>query len=141
MMMQLISLLSFNEISTTTITIILFVLLTLLYFAGFKLKRWFIKRGTVEENSGLGIVEGALLSLFGLFIGFTFSMASSRFDHRRETIIAEANNIGTAILRTDLYPDSARTEIRSHLKLYLEYRIAYYDAVVDESLIKASLEG
>ena len=68
--MQLISLLSFNEISTTTITIILFVLLTLLYFAGFKLKRWFIKRGTVEENSGLGIVEGALLSLFGLFIGF-----------------------------------------------------------------------
>ena len=141
MMMQLISLLSFNEISTTTITIILFVLLTLLYFAGFKLKRWFIKRGTVEENSGLGIVEGALLSLFGLFIGFTFSMASYRFDHRRETIIAEANNIGTAILRTDLYPDSARTEIRSHLKLYLEYRIAYYDAVVDESLIKASLEG
>jgi hypothetical protein len=73
-------------------------------------------------------MNGMLLGLLGLLLAFTFNMASSRFDTRRQVVIEEANNIGTAVLRTDLYPDSMRQLLRNELKEYVEERIAFYEA-------------
>ena len=72
-----------------------------------------------------------LLGLLGLLLAFTFGMSNSRFNTRRELVIEEANNIGTAILRTDVYPDSIRKLLRADLKEYLEARIAFYQAGMD----------
>ena len=51
---------------------------------------------------GLGAVEGAVFALLGLLIAFTFSGAASRFDTRRQLIVEEANDIGTAYPRLGL---------------------------------------
>lgn len=72
-----------------------------------------------------------LLGLLGLLLAFTFSMSNSRYDTRRQLVIEEANNIGTVILRTDIYPDSVRKLLRSNLKEYVEARIAFYQAGMD----------
>jgi hypothetical protein len=72
-----------------------------------------------------------LIGLLGLLLAFTFSMANSRFDDRRQLIIEEANIIGTTILRTDMYPDSVRNLLRSALREYVERRIAFYQAGTD----------
>ena len=56
--------------------------------------------GTAGE--GVGAVDGAVFALLGLLIAFTFSGASSRFDTRRQLIVEETNDIGTAYLRVDL---------------------------------------
>jgi hypothetical protein len=93
---------------------------------------FFIKR-TIKKNPDylnfeLGSINGALLALLGLILAFTFSMASSRFDTRRQLVIDEANDIGTVILRTDIYPDSTRTELRKNLKAYVEERIGFYQS-------------
>lgn len=58
-------------------------------------------------------------------------MSSSRFDTRRYLVIEEANAIGTAVLRTDIYPDSVRKLLRANLKDYVEARIAFYEAHMD----------
>jgi hypothetical protein len=42
-------------------------------------------------------------------------MSSDRYDSRRKIVVEEANCIGTAILRSDLYADSARTQFRNDL--------------------------
>src|SRR5437867_3724039 len=55
-------------------------------------------------QAGTGVVDGAIFALFGLLVAFTFSGAAQRFDHRRDLIVAEANDIGTAYLRLDLVP-------------------------------------
>ena len=68
------------------------------------------------------------MALLGLLLAFTFSMSNSRFDNRRQLVIEEANAIGTAILRTDFYPDSVRKLLRASLKEYVENRIAFYRA-------------
>src|SRR5580765_7773073 len=47
-------------------------------------------------EAGVGTVEGAVFALLGLLIAFTFSGAASRFDTRRQLIIEETNDIGTA---------------------------------------------
>jgi hypothetical protein len=79
-----------------------------------------------------------LIGLLGLLLAFTFSMSNSRFDNRRNLIITEANIIGTTVLRTDIYPDSVRTLLRSTLREYVERRIAFFEAGMN--LEKAMIE-
>jgi len=50
--------------------------------------------GTGAE--GVGAVDGAVFALLGLLIAFTFSGAAARFDTRRQLIVEETNDIGTA---------------------------------------------
>ncbi len=55
-----------------------------------------------HERDYFGIVLGASLTLLGLIIGFSFSMAVSRYDQRKNLEEEEANAIGTEFVRTDL---------------------------------------
>jgi hypothetical protein len=57
-----------------------------------------------DERVEFGIVLGAILTLLSLLIWFTFSMAISRYDQRRNYEAAEANAIGTEYVRADLLP-------------------------------------
>jgi hypothetical protein len=73
-----------------------------------------------------GVVLGASLTLLGLLIGFTFSMAISRYDQRKNCEEQEANAIGTEYLRADLLPQQDAWTLRSKLKEYLDQRINFY---------------
>jgi hypothetical protein len=75
-----------------------------------------------------GTVLGATLTLLGLIIGFTFSMAVSRYDQRKSLEEEEANAIGTEYVRADLLPGADREKVRAYLKDYLKQRIQFYDA-------------
>src|SRR5262249_8868795 len=63
-----------------------------------------LKKDTGTAGEGVGAVDGAVFALLGLLLAFTFSGASSRFDTRRQLIVEETNDIGTAYLRIDLLP-------------------------------------
>jgi hypothetical protein len=104
----------------------LFCLMVLSIFAGSKLgKISFIKH---KDSAGNTTIVSALFGLLGFLLAVTFGMSGSRFDARRDAIINESNAIGTAILRSDLYPDAVRKEFRNEFKRYLEARIDYYEA-------------
>lgn len=72
------------------------------------------------------MVQAATLTLLALIIGFSFSMAISRYDLRKNYEEAEANAIGTEWVRAGLIqaPDAAR--VRAQLRRYTELRIAFY---------------
>lgn len=110
----------------------IFLLIVVFYLAGYWIRKSSILNNPSESNIDLTTINGTFLGLLGLLLAFTFSMANSRFDNRREIIIEEANNIGTAILRTDIYPDSVRSILRSHMKKYVEARIAYFASGMNE---------
>jgi hypothetical protein len=73
-----------------------------------------------------GVVLSATLTLAGLLIGFSFSMAISRYDQRKDYEEEEANAIGTEYQRADLLPDSARAVVQEQLVQYLDLRIQRY---------------
>jgi hypothetical protein len=79
-----------------------------------------------EDTQDFTFIVGATLTLLGLIIGFTFSMAVSRYDQRMNFEEQEANAIGTEYLRADALPPADAAKIRSLLKQYLEKRIQYY---------------
>jgi hypothetical protein len=64
-----------------------------------------------------------MLGLLALIIGFSFSMALSRFEARRDAVVNEANAIGTAALRARLLPDPHRTETLKLLREYIQIRL------------------
>src|SRR6516225_3822369 len=66
----------------------------------------------VAELQDLGLVLTAALTLLGLTIGFTFSMAVSRYDLRKTYEAEEANAIGTEYVRADLLPAGDAAKVR-----------------------------
>jgi len=119
---------------------IIFVLILLFNWLGFKFKKWQLKKFPDRVSGSLGSVEGSMLGAMALLLGFTFSIAISKFETRKDVIVEEANDIGTAILRCDMYPDSVRNPLRADFKEYIETRIAYYTVGSDEEKIKLELE-
>ncbi len=99
-----------------------------------------IKPLSESQHKDFDVVQGATLTLLTLLIGFSFFMAITRYDQRKNDEAAEANAIGTEYVRADLLPaeDAART--RELLKQYLDRRIAYYRAGDDRSLDRIDLE-
>jgi hypothetical protein len=116
-----------------------FLLLILINYLGYRFKRHYVRKYPGTENIGIGPTEGSLLGLTALLLSFTFGMSGSKFEDRRAVIIEEANDIGTVVLRCDMYPDSARNLLRYDLRNYLETRISYYDAKDDEKEIRQIL--
>src|SRR3954447_11649061 len=78
------------------------------------------------DRGDFSIVLGATLTLLGLLIGFSFSMAISRYDQRKNYEEAEANAIGTEYVRADLLPAGDAAEVRALLKKYLDQRLVFY---------------
>jgi len=73
-------------------------------------------------------VLAACLTLLGLIVGFSFSMAVSRYDARKSAESAEANAIGTEYIRADLLPPAEAATIRQLLRRYLSERIQFFGA-------------
>lgn len=79
-----------------------------------------------DERQDLGVVLTASLTLLGLVIGFSFSMAVTRYDQRKHCEEDEANAIGTEYFRAALLPSSQTEMVRSLLAAYLTHRISFY---------------
>jgi hypothetical protein len=105
-------------------------------------RRLGVRRLTADPEGarqGVGAVEGAVFGLLGLLIAFTFSGAASRFDARRQLVVEEANNIGTAWQRLELLPSDASGELRELFRQYLDARIATYQKLPDLAAARAEL--
>ena len=68
-------------------------------------------------------LQGAVLGLLALMIAFTFAMALSRFEGRRDAVLNEANAIGTTALRARLLPEPHGTETLNLLREYVQVRL------------------
>jgi hypothetical protein len=90
-----------------------------------------------EVRENFGVILAATLTLLGLIIGFSFSMAISRYDQRKIYEEAEANAISTEYIRADLMPvDGAK--VRALLRNYLDQRILFYKVRDEQQLRKIS---
>jgi hypothetical protein len=79
------------------------------------------------DRQDFSVIEGATLTLLGLIIGFSFSMAISRYDQRKSCEEAEANAIGTEYVRADLLPAADAARVRTLLRDYVNQRILFYN--------------
>jgi hypothetical protein len=103
-----------------------FVALWLASLTGSWLRKRYSSAGD-EQNEDIGVILAATLTLLALIIGFSFSMATNRYDQRKNFEETEANAIGTEILRADLLAQEDAANVRRLLGLYLDQRIQFYN--------------
>jgi hypothetical protein len=117
--------------------LVVLVLTFLLMWLSARIGLYFHER-RVDFDEGalkdLDLIVTSTLTLLGLIIGFSFSMAISRYDQRKTYEEAEANAIGTEYLRIDLLPSADRANARALLKSYLEQRILFYETRDEDKL-------
>lgn len=92
----------------------------------------------VEEQAG--ILQSAILGLLALLLGFTFSMAMSRFDARKAAIVQEANAIGTAYLRARMLPEAEAKDTDRALRALVDSWLEAYNADFKSATAKREVE-
>jgi len=97
-------------------------------------------RAAQGDSTNFGAVHGAAFALMGLVIAFTFSGAASRFDHRRDLVVEEANDIGTAYLRIQVLPEASRGPLQDKFREYVDSRLQTYSAGTDVARVSQLLQ-
>lgn len=107
--------------------------------AGTWLARVAVRGKPADPEAPLGALVAAILGLLGFLLAFTFGMAMSRFDARKQLLLDDANAIGTTYLRAGMLPASNRNEVRRLLRHYLELRTSAKIEDLPEILKKSDL--
>jgi hypothetical protein len=105
--------------------------------------RWLSKKTRNLSEDGhddFQLVLGGTLTLLGLIIGFTFSMAVSRYDQRKNYEEQEANAIGTEYVRAGLLSAADAVKVRTMLSDYLDQRILNYTSRDSQQLQQIDLQ-
>ena len=110
---------------------VLAISLVVLWLSAWSGAFFFKKRRTLndDERDDFGMIQTAILTLLALIIGFSFSMAISRYDVRKTYEEAEANAIGTEYIRADLLAAVEAAKVRDLLRKYLDQRLLFYSDV------------
>ncbi len=120
--------------------IILCAVVLAVLWGALEVGRWLGRRNAANAKDATGgAIDAAVFALLGLLIAFTFSGAASRFDHRRDLIVQEANAIGTAWLRIDTLPAAAQPALREGFRVYIESRKAADAVAADPAAFRAAL--
>jgi hypothetical protein len=93
--------------------------------------RWFGGTRRRIDQAGdphVGVVQGAILALLGLLLGFSFSGASSRFVERQNLLVREVGAIATAYQRCDLLFGGTGDALRDALREYTAARLELFRA-------------
>jgi hypothetical protein len=123
---------------------LLFVLTFLLFWGSAWIGAYFRQRQReqlqMDDHADFALLLGSTLTLLGLIIGFTFSMALSRYDQRKNYEEEEANAIGTEYVRADLLPAADAAKLRAILVDYLHQRIINYSTRNEDLLRQINRE-
>jgi hypothetical protein len=98
------------------------VLMALPAVAGFWIARH-SKHDDTKSDAPIGTIVGATLGFFAFMLAFTFNMAASRFDDRRQLVVEEAGAVQTLFEHTALLPEEHREEVRQLIREYVDIRI------------------
>jgi len=105
---------------------------------GYWLGNYRRRSAEAEKETTVGPIVGGTLGLLAFILAFTFGLAASRFDARRQMVVDEANSIGTAHLGAGLLAEPHRSDVRNLLVSYLHARL---DAVQTGNVTQAMTES
>lgn len=123
--------------------VLLLAMLFLMFTAlesGYRYGMWRHARQPGEKEQPVVAIVASILGLVALLLGFTFNLAASRFEARRQVLLEEANAIGTTYLRAQLLPGDHGNRAEELLREYVAARLSAVEPGKLESSIQRSEE-
>jgi uncharacterized membrane protein len=93
-----------------------------------------------RTRSQMNTIQAAVLGMLALLLGFTFSMATSRYEIRKQLVLEESNAIGTTFLRAQLLSEPQRKETSRLLRRYVDIRLEFYRAGIDPVMLRQAAD-
>ena len=106
---------------------------------GYQISKYTASRNDKEGFNSISPMVSGLLGMLAFVLAFTFAMASSQHNLRKQNVLDEANIISTAYLRTDLLDERDATKIKELLKEYVDGRVYVIDMGIHTDMMKISL--
>lgn len=132
--------LPFFQLPPFVMALVIFSLIILFIWFGYAFNKIRTTRYPEVLKQTPGAIEGSVVGIMSLLLGFTFSFVVSRYEVRRQLIVDEMVDVNTAIFRCDLFPDSTRKLLRQDFREYLETRKDYFEKGGDETKVLEALK-
>ena len=131
---------SFFQLPPSFMILIIISLIILFIWFGYSFNKIRIAKYPEVLKQTPGAIEGSVVGIMSLLLGFTFSFVVSRYEVRRQLVVDEMVSVNTAIFRCDLFPDSTRKLLHADFKEYLEARRDYFEKGGDEARVLEELK-
>jgi len=95
--------------------------------------------GSSVSGESIGPAAGATLGLLAFMLAFTFNMTASRFDGRKQLLIAETNAITATYLRSGLLPAPYASKLSALVMEYADLRakLALGEISINETISRS----
>ena len=127
------------ELPTPLIAGLLFLAIVLANEAGLRIGDYFQNKSDDDIKTQTTSIQGGIIGLLALILGFSFNMALTRYDDRAGAEIREANAIGTALLRIDLLPDGYAVKAHRLMDDYIRLRLKINHTDLTDNKIRRQL--
>lgn len=97
-------------------------------------------RSEIEDSakSHYWTLQAGVMGLLALLLAFTFSMAESRYETRKQLLVDETNAIGSVYSFSRMLPEPYRSEAAKLMDRYVRCRLHDYSTVLDEQEVAAA---
>lgn len=116
---------------------VIFIASVAALLAASEIGHFFGSRAYGEAN--VTTLEASVLGLLALMLSFTFAMALTRYDERRDAVLNEANAIGTAALRAGLLPAPHGVQSLKLFRDYVKVRLDITTRVPTQAELEAAI--
>jgi len=124
----------------TALFLVMFAVLLVMMHVGYRVAQLRSAEASEERQRQIAAARDGTGLLLSLLMGFTLAMALPNYELRKRLVIDEANAIGTTNLRAQILPEPARSKIQALLQEYVQARIGYQKAALDNREPRASFE-
>ena len=111
------------DVNSALIAVILFVSMAVAIEIGLHIGLKSKRNANEASRTHINAIQGSILGILALLLGFTFSLSLQRFDSRSDAVVDEANAIGTAYLRAQLLPPALRDPAQAQMRAYVDVRV------------------
>lgn len=111
------------EAPSWLVALLLLAVILMVFEAGHRAGQWHQAATDEEIQPQTSAIQGSVLGLLALLLGFTFSMSVGRYEQRNAALVDEANAIGTVQLRTALLPPAEQAAALQRLNDYVRLRL------------------
>ncbi|HQR44685.1 MAG TPA: DUF4239 domain-containing protein [Thermoanaerobaculia bacterium] len=126
----------FGQIEPLTAAVLLALLMLGSWRVGFMTGR---RRRSDSAAKPEGKFEDAVVAVLGLLLAFTFSMALSKYDRRREMLVADSNAIGDFYTCASLLRDPVKTKLQGVIREYAQLRLDVARTATDPGRLEDTL--
>ena len=130
----------FDSLSVPFIYIGTAAFILLFFEIGHQIGRYTLSHSHNAVDKSLGPMVGSVLATLAFVLAFSFSMAASRFEIRKQNVLVETNVINTAYMRADLLDQPHKSEMQRVLREYVEVRLRGIEPGNREKALSKSLE-